>query len=83
MVGHSSSTTKLGVNGFMGGAFGQGLDENIRLAYEWLTENYKDGDEIFYFRIQPGRIYSPKSSRIHCHQRDLESGVTRRRDGTV
>jgi uncharacterized protein (DUF2235 family) len=29
----------IGVNGFLGGVFGQGLDENIRLAYEWLIEN--------------------------------------------
>jgi uncharacterized protein (DUF2235 family) len=29
----------VGVNGFLGGVFGQGLDENIRLAYEWLIEN--------------------------------------------
>ena len=45
---------ELGVNGFMGGAFGQGLDENIRLAYEWLIENYKDGDEIFIFGFSRG-----------------------------
>src|SRR5688572_4401137 len=30
----------VGVNGFLGGVFGQGLDQNIRLAYEWLIENY-------------------------------------------
>lgn len=29
---------EVGVNGFLGGVFGQGLDENIRLAYEWLIE---------------------------------------------
>jgi hypothetical protein len=29
---------EVGVNGFLGGVFGQGLDENIRLAYEWLVE---------------------------------------------
>ena len=28
---------EVGVNGFLGGVFGQGLDENIRLAYEWLV----------------------------------------------
>jgi uncharacterized protein (DUF2235 family) len=35
---------EVGVNGFLGGVFGQGLDDNIRLAYEWLIENYNDGD---------------------------------------
>ncbi|MCK1289386.1 DUF2235 domain-containing protein, partial [Bradyrhizobium sp. 30] len=44
----------LGVNGFIGGAFGQGLDENIRSAYEWLVENYNDGDEIFIFGFSRG-----------------------------
>ncbi len=29
---------EVGVNGVMGGIFGQGLDENIRSAYEWLIE---------------------------------------------
>src|SRR3981081_1727963 len=43
-----------GVNGFVGGVFGQGLDENIRLAYEWLIENYNDGDEIFIFGFSRG-----------------------------
>ena len=38
----------------MGGIFGQGLDENIRLAYEWLIENYNDGDEIFIFGFSRG-----------------------------
>ena len=34
--------------------FGQGLDENIRLAYEWIVENYNDGDEIFIFGFSRG-----------------------------
>src|SRR6266568_6608426 len=29
---------EVGVNGFLGGVFGHGLDENIRLAYEWLSK---------------------------------------------
>lgn len=44
----------VGVNGFLGGTFGQGLDDNIRLAYEWLIENYRDGDEIFIFGFSRG-----------------------------
>jgi uncharacterized protein (DUF2235 family) len=44
----------VGVNGFLGGVFGQGLDENIRLAYEWIIENYNDGDEIFIFGFSRG-----------------------------
>jgi len=45
---------EVGVNGFLGGVFGHGLDENIRLAYEWLIENYNDGDEIFIFGFSRG-----------------------------
>lgn len=44
----------VGVNGVIGGMFGQGLDDNIRLAYEWLVENYNDGDEIFIFGFSRG-----------------------------
>jgi uncharacterized protein (DUF2235 family) len=44
----------IGVNGFLGGVFGQGLDDNIRLAYEWLVENYNDGDEIYIFGFSRG-----------------------------
>lgn len=44
----------VGVNGVLGGIFGKGLDENIRLAYEWLIENYNDGDDIFIFGFSRG-----------------------------
>ena len=47
---------EIGVNGFYGGVFGKGLSENIRLAYEWLVENYNDGDEIFIFGFSGERI---------------------------
>lgn len=52
----------VGVNGFLGGVFGQGLDENIRLAYEWLIENYNDGDEIYIFGFSRA-----KRPRWHVH----------------
>lgn len=50
----------IGVNGFLGGVFGQGLEENIRLAYEWLVENYNPGDEIFIFGFSRG-AYTARS----------------------
>jgi uncharacterized protein (DUF2235 family) len=50
----------IGVNGFWGGVFGQGIDENIRLAYEWLIENYTEGDEIFIFGFSRG-AYTARS----------------------
>ncbi len=51
---------EIGVNGFYGGVFGKGLSENIRLAYEWLIENYNDGDEIFIFGFSRG-AYTARS----------------------
>lgn len=51
---------EIGVNGVLGGMFGQGLDENIRLAYEWLIENYNEGDEIFIFGFSRG-AYTARS----------------------
>ncbi|TJW67132.1 MAG: DUF2235 domain-containing protein, partial [Mesorhizobium sp.] len=44
----------IGVNGVIGGAFGKGLLRNILDAYEWLVENYNDGDDIFVFGFSRG-----------------------------
>jgi uncharacterized protein (DUF2235 family) len=43
-----------GVNGFWGGSFGKGLIENVVQGYEWLVENYNDGDEVFIFGFSRG-----------------------------
>jgi Uncharacterized alpha/beta hydrolase domain (DUF2235) len=53
---------EIGVNGFYGGVFGKGLSENIRLAYEWLVENYNDGDEIFIFGFSRGVTLACRSA---------------------
>jgi uncharacterized protein (DUF2235 family) len=41
-------------------AFSAGTGENIRRAYEWLVENYNDGDEIFIFGFSRG-AYTARS----------------------
>lgn len=51
---------EIGVNGVIGGSTGKGLDGNIRRAYEWLIENYSDGDEIFIFGFSRG-AYTARS----------------------
>jgi uncharacterized protein (DUF2235 family) len=51
---------EIGVNGVVGGSTGKGLDANIRRAYEWLIENYSDGDEIFIFGFSRG-AYTARS----------------------
>lgn len=43
-----------------GGAFGFGLEENVREAYDWLVEQYRDGDEIYIFGFSRG-AYTARS----------------------
>jgi Uncharacterized alpha/beta hydrolase domain (DUF2235) len=37
-----------------GGAFGVGVSENVRQAYDWLVEKYNDGDELYVFGFSRG-----------------------------
>jgi uncharacterized protein (DUF2235 family) len=37
-----------------GGAFGIGLAQNVREAYDWLVERYRDGDEVYIFGFSRG-----------------------------
>ena len=39
---------------FRGGVFGKGLRENIIEAYNWLSKNYEDGDDVFVFGFSRG-----------------------------
>ncbi|APG13782.1 hypothetical protein BKD09_36050 [Bradyrhizobium japonicum] len=39
---------------FFGLATGYGFDDNVLIAYEFLIENYQDGDEIFLFGFRRG-----------------------------
>src|ERR1700722_13309466 len=66
---------ELGVNGVMGGIFGQGLDENIRLAYEWLVENYNDGDEIFIFGFSRGAFTARALAGLVAIEGILKAGA--------
>ncbi len=43
-----------------GGLFGYGLDQEVISAYEWLIENYSDGDELFLFGFSRG-AYTARS----------------------
>ena len=43
-----------------GGVFGYGIDEVVVDAYEWLIENYEDGDDIFVFGFSRG-AYTARS----------------------
>ena len=65
---------EVGVNGFLGGVFGQGLDENIRLAYEWLVENYNEGDEIFIFGFSRGAFTARSLAGLVALEGILKAG---------
>lgn len=43
-----------GVDGLLGGIFGEGISRNIREAYRWLCQNYRDGDELYLFGFSRG-----------------------------
>lgn len=42
------------IDRFRGGAFGRGLDENVRDGYRFLANNYEPGDEIYLFGFSRG-----------------------------
>ncbi len=42
------------ISNLRGGAFGTGLDENIREAYRFIALNYERGDEIYLFGFSRG-----------------------------
>ncbi|SAL45298.1 hypothetical protein AWB67_01901 [Caballeronia terrestris] len=44
----------------LGGAFGDGLSDNIKSAYAWLCEQYEDGGRIYIFGFSRG-AYSARS----------------------
>lgn len=50
----------IGVNGFFGGMVGKGLSQNVREAYEWLIDNYNQGDDVFIFGFSRG-AYTARS----------------------
>lgn len=48
----------VGTGGFMdritGGAFGHGIEDNVRAIYRFLVHNYVEGDQIFLFGFSRG-----------------------------
>lgn len=56
-----------------GGAFGFGLEKNVRAANDWLVECFQEGrhrgGRPLHLRIQPRRLHSPVAGRLHRHLR--------------
>lgn len=59
----------------LGGAFGLGLNENIRQGYRFLVQHYRPGDQIFLFGFSRG-AYTARS----CAGLIRNSGLLRRDD---
>ncbi|MFN3350870.1 DUF2235 domain-containing protein [Pseudorhodoplanes sp.] len=62
-----------------GGMFGRGINTAITTAYEWLVDNYEDGNEIFLFGFSRG-AYTARSlsgfvSKCGLLQRGAPLGV--------
>ncbi len=47
-------TTGIALQRLVGGAFGEGVEDNIRSGYMFLVQNYVPGDEIFLFGFSRG-----------------------------
>src|SRR5262245_50367499 len=46
--------TNLGLDRWLGGAFGFGLTKHVEEAYRFIVDNYTDGDEIYLFGFSRG-----------------------------
>jgi uncharacterized protein (DUF2235 family) len=43
-----------GLDKFTGGAFGEGIEANIRALYRFIVYNYSEGDELYFFGFSRG-----------------------------
>jgi len=51
---HDGVGTHWGLDKYTGGAFGTGIEDNVRELYRFLVYNYEPGDEIFLFGFSRG-----------------------------
>jgi uncharacterized protein (DUF2235 family) len=51
---HEGVGTEGGLDKFTGGAFGKGMEENIRNLYRFIVYNYDPGDELYFFGFSRG-----------------------------
>lgn len=51
---------KPGIEHLLGGAFGLGLSDNVKLGFQWLSKSWREGDEIWLFGFSRG-AYTARS----------------------
>ncbi len=54
VIYHNGIGTDPGMDKFTGGAFGRGIEENVRALYRSITYNYAPGDELYLFGFSRG-----------------------------
>lgn len=54
VIYHEGVGTGEGMDKFTGGAFGHGMEDNIRSLYRSVIYNYQPGDELFFFGFSRG-----------------------------
>jgi uncharacterized protein (DUF2235 family) len=51
---HEGVGTDPGIDKYTGGAFGRGMEDNVRALYRFVVLNYEPGDELFFFGFSRG-----------------------------
>ncbi|MDB4875579.1 MAG: hypothetical protein JWM41_2025 [Gemmatimonadetes bacterium] len=51
---HEGVGTGSGMDKYSGGAFGDGIENNVRDLYRSIVYNYEDGDELYFFGFSRG-----------------------------
>jgi uncharacterized protein (DUF2235 family) len=51
---HDGVGTAGGIDRFTGGAFGAGIESNVRELYRFIVYNYEPGDELYFFGFSRG-----------------------------
>lgn len=54
VIYHEGVGTDGGLDKFTGGAFGHGIEENVRDLYRAIVYNYHEGDDLFFFGFSRG-----------------------------
>ena len=54
VIYHDGLGTSSGIDKYTGGAFGEGIERNVRDLYRSILYNYEEGDELFFFGFSRG-----------------------------
>lgn len=54
VIYHDGLGTSGGIDKYTGGAFGEGIERNVRDLYRSILYNYEEGDELFFFGFSRG-----------------------------